>query len=216
MVHRGHNRRRIFTREDDYRFYLSNLFTVKSERSVQVLAYCLMTNHVHLILVPPSDTKQISRLMQVVAWRQTRRFNRVHSRSGTLWEGRYRASCIESNEYLLACYRYVELNPVRAGIVERPSNYCWSSYRTRTGLDAHPTIDSHAVFLGLGTTHEDRILAYRRIVEGYPRQSNDDLIRTATRRNQLIGSEEFYRAVSNRTGITLRSRGQGRPRKTDC
>ena len=196
IVQRGHSRRPVFRSDDEYRVYLHNLFKARSALSVQVLAYCLMTNHVHLILVPPAEPTAVSRLMQVIAGRQTAFFNRRYSRTGSLWEGRFKASCIETSRYLLACYRYVELNPVRAGIVGHPADYPWSSYRFHIGATSSPQLDEHVEFTMLGPTAEQRTQAYRRIVEGSDRDSHDHFIRKSSRRSQLIGSKDFSDTIA--------------------
>ncbi len=191
IVQRGHNRNPVFRCDDDFRFYLRNLLKAKSELGVQLLAYCLMTNHVHLILLPPADVMRISRLMQVVAGRQTAWVNQRHSRTGSLWESRFKSSCIETGKYLLACYRYVELNPVRAGMVQWPDQYPWSSYRVHIGLDSAPALDEHAEYAALGSTTEERERAYRKIVEANGGQLLERFIRKSTQRSQLIGSKRF-------------------------
>ena len=131
VVQRGHNKKPVFGEPADYRYYLDNLIEKKNELGIRVFGYCLMTNHVHLIVMPGKQVENISRLMRVLAARQTRRVNKRESRSGTLWEGRFKASLVDSDAYLLACYRYVDLNPVRAGIAETPEGSEFTSLRAR-------------------------------------------------------------------------------------
>jgi len=123
IIQRGHNRQSVFACEDDYRYYLENLAEWKERFACKVYAFCLMTNHVHLIVKPGEDAENLSRLMKRLAGRQTRFVNRQEGRSGTLWEGRFKSSPIESNSYLLACCRYVEMNPVFAGMCDDPAEY---------------------------------------------------------------------------------------------
>jgi len=131
---RGHNRQTVFAHDEDYQYDLENLFEWKKEFDCRVYAWCLMTNHVHLIIQPGGSTEGLSQLMKRLAGRQTRYVNRLEQRTGSLWEGRFKSSPIETDTYLLACCRYIELNPVRARMVVRPEDYLWSSYRMKTGL----------------------------------------------------------------------------------
>jgi len=141
IVQRGHNRSAVFVEESDYRYYLDTLKEWKAELGIKLYGYCLMTNHVHLIVDPGDDPAHIGWLMKRLAGRQTRYVNALERRSGSLWEGRFKSSPIETDTYLLACCRYVELNPVRAGIVGRAEDYPWCSYRQKTGLAAKTWID---------------------------------------------------------------------------
>ena len=134
VVQRGHSRQAVFVSADDYDGYLADINEKKIELGVQLHAYCLMTNHVHLLLTPGDDVTGVARLMKEVARRATRRFNNKSARSGSLWESRYKSSVVQSETYLLACMRYIELNPVRADMVARCEDYQWSSYRARMGL----------------------------------------------------------------------------------
>lgn len=133
VVQRGHDRQPVFATDQDYQTYLDNLAEQRAVQCVKVFAFCLMSNHVHLIMQAERDGADISKVMRVVAARQTRYTNRLERRTGTLWEGRFKASLIDSGGYLLTCCRYVDLNPVRAAIVSRPQDYRWSSYRERAG-----------------------------------------------------------------------------------
>lgn len=128
IVQRGHNRQVVFAEARDYQYYLDNFRIFKCEYDVKVDAYCLMTNHVHLVLEPPANVSVLGDLMKRLAGRQTRYVNRIEGRSGTLWGGRFKSSPIQTEHYFLGCCRYVELNPVRAGMVKYPNQYRWSSY----------------------------------------------------------------------------------------
>jgi putative transposase len=128
IMQRGHNRQVVFVSDDDFQYYRENLILIKKEFGCKIYSYCLMTNHVHLIVNPGGNPKSLSLLMKRVAGRQTRHVNKLEKRSGSLWEGRFKSSIISSKEYLYSCSRYIELNPVRAGIIEEPSAYAWSSF----------------------------------------------------------------------------------------
>ncbi len=130
IVQRGRNRQIFFAGEPDYQYYLNTLTEFKQQCCVKVYAYCLMTNHVHLLLEPES-VAGLSALMKRLAARHTRYFNTVTNRRGSLWEGRYKSSVIDGDNYLLRCIRYIEQNPVKAKMVDAPSHYKWSSYNAR-------------------------------------------------------------------------------------
>ncbi|MBF0566654.1 MAG: transposase [Nitrospirae bacterium] len=123
LIQRGHNRQVVFADDSDYMYYLENLRDWKEKLRCKVYAFCLMTNHVHLIVEPTDKAENMSLLIKRVAGRQTRYVNKLEGRYGTLWEGRYKSSSVDRDEYLMACYRYVELNPVRAGLVPVPQDY---------------------------------------------------------------------------------------------
>ncbi|HBO9959355.1 TPA: transposase, partial [Pseudomonas aeruginosa] len=118
VVQRGHNRQVVFAEDEDYQRYLSDLRDLKDAFGIKVYAFCLMTNHVHLLLAPGDSLSGLARLMKTLAARTTRYRNRLEGRSGTLWESRYKSSVVQSDAYLLACCRYIELNPVRARMVD--------------------------------------------------------------------------------------------------
>lgn len=211
IVQRGHNRQAVFFTEDDRSSYLSTLCEFRDALGVQIHAYCLMTNHVHLIVNPGNDAANLSLLMKRLAGRHTRRLNRLNGRTGTSWEGRFKCSAIESDNYLLACARYVDLNPVRARIVERPEDYAWSSYRARTGLSNCPWLDPDPCFVALASTIEQRQQRYREFVtRGIPKLQLE-FLRTAVQRNQLTGSDHFSFEIEQLTGTRILNRPPGRP-----
>ncbi len=211
IVQRGHDRQPVFVESEDYEFYLCNFAEIKAELSIRLHAYCLMTNHLHLIVTPDLDGGSISKLMRVVAARQTRRVNKLEMRTGTLWEGRFKASLIDTEQYLLACYRYIELNPVRAAIVTEPEDYRWSSYRCHAAMATNPILDAHETYDALGKSRAERALAYRRFVSDGVSKTELSLIRAAVQRNQLTGGKQFQEAIERRTGHRVHSRGRGRP-----
>jgi putative transposase len=151
--------------------------------------------------------------MKILAARQTRYVNKRKKRSGTLWEGRFKASLIESDSYLLACYRYVDLNPVRASIVKTPIEYRWSSFRAHVGSTPAGWLDDAPSFLALGRTMPQRHAAYRDFVQQLIPESQLQLIRSAVQRNQLTGSVKFQEQIAARTGQRISARAQGRPPK---
>jgi REP-associated tyrosine transposase len=160
VIQRGHNRQPIFFQEDDYRFYLTCLQETTARHATAVHAYVLMTNHVH-VLMTPHQPHSIAKVMQALGRRYVPYINATYQRTGTLWEGRYRASLVDADRYLLACYRYIELNPVRAGMVQHPTAYPWSSYRWHACGQHDPVITDHTLYLALGSTVQARHTAYQ-------------------------------------------------------
>lgn len=213
IIQRGHNRQIVFAGPSDYGTYLDNLSEFKAFYGIQVYAFCLMTNHVHLILQPGSEPRSLGLLMKRLAGRQTRYVNRLEGRSGSLWESRYKSSPIETDAYLLACCRYVELNPVRAGIVDAPDKYPWSSYRQRIGLGERGWLDIDPCFEALGRTDATRRKRYADFVGCNIAEGEWDLIREAVQRGQLTGSARFVDRVEAIIGRRIEHRGPGRPRK---
>jgi putative transposase len=172
-----------------------------------------MTNHVHLIVDPGDRTEAISLLMKRVAGRQTRYVNKLEKRSGSLWEGRFKSSIISSGEYLSACCRYIELNPVRVGMTEDPAGYTWSSYNCTANGRSDAIVDFAQPYLSLGENSKERQQAWREYVKGTIPEHELKLIREALQRNQVTGSDRFRREISERIGIRLSNRGRGRPPK---
>ena len=149
IIQRGNNRQACFRGDGDYLLYLLHLRELATRHGCAVHAYCLMTNHVHLLMTP-SIEDALSTLMRNLGQRYVQYFNRRYGRTGTLWEGRFRSCIAESARYVLACYRYIELNPVRAGLTDHPGNYLWSSYRFNVDGLEDQLITAHPEYLGLG------------------------------------------------------------------
>jgi len=209
IVQRGHNRKAIFVDQHDYQYYLDTLLEWKHELGVKVYAWCLMTNHVHLILDPGDDRLAIGLLMKRLAGRQTRYVNRHENRSGSLWEGRYKASAIQTDSYLLQCCRYVELNPVRAAMVSRAENYPWSSYRSKIGLGKSPILDRDPCYARMSRPAEQ----YGHFVGQGLSDEEYQFIRERVQRNGLTGTGAFIEEVEERIGLRIEHRRPGRPRK---
>ncbi len=212
VIQRGHNKQTVFHAEEEYAAYLRNLGEWKRILGCQIYAYCLMTNHVHLIINPGPKAGNLARLMKRVAGRQTRAVNARQGRTGTLWEGRYKSSPIETEAYLLACGRYVELNPVRARMVSRPEQYRWSSYRARAGLSEWGWLDPDPCYLGLGRSAPERAKRYREWARAAIPEGEWERIRKAIQRGQLTGGERFIALAAKQVGRRVEFRGRGRPR----
>lgn len=213
IVQRGHNRKTVFVSDDDYLYYRDNLADFKKQFGCRVYAYCLMTNHVHLVVDPGEDVESLALLMKRVAGRQTRYVNRLEKRTGSLWEGRYKSSPISSKEYLLACCRYIELNPLRAGIVSTLADYKWSSYRCKAECKTDDLVDFDGNYLAFGRNERERAILYKDYVQDTIPDYEWKLIREAVQRGQLTGSSCFRDELTERLGVRLSSQGPGRPKK---
>ena len=186
IVQRSLNRIAVFSCSSDFQYYLNTLREWKRRLDVQVYGYCIMTNHIHLILNPGENESSIGNLMKRLAGRQTCYFNFTNNHTGAIWEGRYKSSPIETETYLLACARYVDLNPVRAGIVAHPKDYIWSSYRQKAGLKK-PWVDFDPCYLGLSDHLLDCQKRYADYVAGEVPNQEVALIRNAIARGKLTG-----------------------------
>ena len=213
IVQRGHNRQTVCVSDDDYNYYRENLIDFKREFGCRIYAYCLVTNHVHLIVDPGKNPESLSLLMKRVAGRQTRYVNKLEDRSGSLWEGRYKSSIISAREYLPACCRYIELNPLRAGMVTDPAQYKWSSYGAKGLGKRDLVVDLPQFYLSLGDTEEERQKAYKEYVLGTVPEYEIKLIREALQRGQLTGSDRFRDEIEKKLGIRISNKKQGRPGK---
>ncbi len=216
IVQRGHNWQVVFAEPADCEYYLGTLAEYKAEYQVQVYGFCLMTNHVHLVLAPGERVAGLGQLMKRLAGRQTRYTNRQERRSGTLWESRYKSSPIQTEAYLLACCRYAELNPVRARMVRRPEEYRWSSYGQRAGVAKEFTwLDTDPCYESLGDTLQVRASRYAEFVRSAIPPGEWEVIRSALQRGQLTGNERFVNEVAAIIGRRIAHRPQGR-RRTKC
>ena len=211
IVQRGHNRQAVFTSDDDYNYYRQNLAAFKKAFGCKIYAYCLMTNHIHLIVDPGSNPESLALLMKRVAGRQTRYVNKLEGRSGSLWEGRYKSSIISADEYLSACCRYIELNPLRAGIVTDPAQYQWSSYGAKVCGRQDAVVDLPLFYLSLGETAQERQTAYKEYVFGTVPEYEIKLIREALQRGQLTGNNQFREEIEKKYGVRISDKKQGRP-----
>ncbi len=211
-MQRGHNRQTVFVSDDDYNYYRENLIEFKREFDCQIYAYCLMTNHVHLVVDPGKNPESLSLLMKRVTGRQTRYVNKLEKRTGSLWEGRFKSSLISANEYLSACCRYIELNPLRAGMVADPVEYRWSSYASKALGKEDLVVDLHPSYLSLGDSVAERQKSYIEYVLGTVPDYEIQLIREALQRGQLTGSDRFRDEIEKKFGIRISNKKQGRPR----
>lgn len=160
VVQRGHRQQEVFPDPRAFRAYLNDLHAYRVSLGVALHAWCLMPNHVHLLLTPGDDPRTVSVLIQRIARQATRRWNMRYNTAGSLWEARFKSRVINSERYLLECCRYIELNPVRAGLATSPWVYPWSSFRARMGLAGGAELDYHAEYLRMGADVDSRRKAY--------------------------------------------------------
>ena len=211
IVQRGNNREPCFLGEGDYRRYLDDLGEVAEKFSCRLHAYVLMTNHVHLLITPESE-HGIGQMMQALGRRYVYFINRTYRRTGTLWEGRYKASLVDSEAYLLTCMRYIELNPVRANMVGHPAEYGWSSYAANAQGKADPLITPHAVYSGLGRSDDERRWAYRELFRYHLGHEELHSIRDALNHELVLGRSHFKDRIEALTRRQARPGLPGRPR----
>jgi putative transposase len=212
IVQRGHNRERCFFAEADCQRYLAWLHEALTDAECTLHAYVLMSNHVHLLLTPRC-AQAVPGAIISLGRRYVQHVNRTYDRTGTLWDSRYKSSLVQSNRYLLACQRYIELNPVRAGIVRDPSDYAWSSYQVHAFGKPNDIVSPHPLYCALGRDGPERQLAYRRLFDELPDSTDVDDIRLAAAQSQPVGDRHFHDAVEGVLGARREARRQGRPGK---
>jgi putative transposase len=212
LIVRGIDRTAIFFRESDRRAFLDSLGQVAAAERVSVHAYALMTNHVHL-LASPATEQGASRLMKGLGFRYVQYVNRNCGRTGTLFKGRFRSSLVEGERYLLACYRYIELNPVRAGLVADPDAYPWTSYRANALGIPDPVLTAHPLYASLGETDEARHAAYRSLFVDALAEDMLREIRAATNGGYALGGARFQREIATMLGRRTWRGCPGRPPK---
>lgn len=211
IVQRGHNREPCFFAEEDYHAYLHWLGEALIKERCALHAYALMTNHVHLLLTP-AKAESVPRLIIALGRRYVQYINKTYRRTGTLWDSRYKSSLIQAETYLLTCQRYIELNPVRAAMVDDPAHYRWTSYRTNGLGQSSPILTPHALYLALGEDNAARQKAYRALLRAQLGKAAVDDIRLSLNQNQPLGNERFYDRIEKLTGQRREAKPQGRPR----
>jgi len=213
LIQRGNNRQACFFAKNDYLYYLNALQIACDKYGVRVHTYVLMTNHVH-ILATPDREYALSAMMQSIGRRYVRYINKKYRRTGTLWEGRFKSSLIQSEHYLLTCYRYIELNPVRAGMVEHAGEYRWSGFRANGQGFTDPVLSPHEEYLRLGITQADRQTAYRALFQHQVGTDAMNDIRAALNHELVVGTSRFKDQVEAMTKRPVRMGKPGRPRGT--
>lgn len=212
VIQRGNDRKPTFFTAIDYHRYKTWLALAAREHGCRIHAYVLMTNHVHL-LVTPVVADGLAPMMQSLGRRYVRYVNQTYGRTGTLWEGRYKACLVQADAYLMACQRYVELNPVRAGMVTDPGQYDHSSYRHNALGCTDPLVEAHTAYRALGPDDEQRRQAYRRLFEHGRDAGSSAAIRRVTASCQVLGNDRFKDEVEAMLARGVRPGRPGRPSK---
>jgi putative transposase len=212
VIQRGNNRQNIFGGTEDYTLFLDLLAQNAAGYGVAIHAYVLMSNHVHLLLTP-STADALPKMMQAVGRRYVRHFNDSHGRTGTLWEGRYKSALIQTDRYLLACMVYMDLNPVRAGLVAQPGDYPWSSHTHYTGQRSDRLITPHPLFWALGNTPFAREAAYKDLVQAGISAAQQQALTQATLHGWALGETDFVTDLQKKTVRRVSKISPGRPRK---
>jgi putative transposase len=213
VVQRGNDRQVCFATDTDYLRYLQELREASSKHDCAIHAYVLMTNHVHL-LVTPAAIGGISRMMQAVGRRYVGSFNARYRRTGTLWEGRFKAALVDTDRYLLTCYRYIELNPIRAHLTNSTADYPWSSYYHNALGQYSPLITPHEQYNALGTTPDTRQAAYCALIDEQLEEKQLADLRQHTQQQRAWGSERFQQQIEALTQRSVSVRPRGRPSKS--
>lgn len=212
IVQRGNNRQACFYCDEDYEFYLESLREGLNRYQVELHTYCLMTNHVHLLMTP-QDEEGISRVIQHVGRKYVGYFNKLYRRTGTLWEGRHKGSLIDAENYLIACYRYIELNPVVAKMVNAPRDYSWSSYRCNAEGEADSLVTPHSVYLRLHQDKEKRTKAYRSLFKERLTRVDREVVAVGVKSNIPTGNDRFRVSIAKAIGRRVGDGKIGRPKK---
>ena len=210
---RGHNRSAVFFDDLDYLEYLRCLKLAADECGCAVHAYVLMTNHVHLLLTP-ERADSVGRLFQSLGRHYVRYVNVTYQRHGGLWEGRYKCNVIESRAYLLSCMRYIELNPVRAGMVDHPAKYRWSSYAANALGVGNAVLTAQAEYVALGRFPNERQSVYRGLFDVGPDSDELALLRGALQTGTPLGNEKFKAEIEATLDLKVGFVRRGRPGKT--
>lgn len=210
IIQRGNNRQPIFADDADYETLLGMLEENSRKHAVAVHAYVLMSNHFHL-LATPEASDGIPQLMQAVGRRYVRYFNQKQARTGTLWEGRYRSTLIQAERYLLACMVYIDLNPVRAGLVADPADYRWSSHNHYIGRTADRLITPHQIYWELGNTPFARDAAYLELVRAGITAQQQQALTDSALKGWALGEQDYVADLQRRTQRRVAIAKPGRP-----
>lgn len=212
VIQRGNCRQAVFFDTGDYHAYLNWLEEGANKYGCQVHAYCLMTNHVH-ILVTPEATESISLTIQYVGRHYVPYINHSYGKTGTLWEGRHKGCVISSDDYLLSCMRYIELNPVRAGMVSKPIDYCWSSYKSNATVKTNSVVIPHTLYQQLGRDPTTRQFAYRELFRTALESDQVHDIRAAVQTGTPLGNDKFRQEIEQVIGSKVGQARRGRPKQ---
>lgn len=212
IILRGNNREPIFANDEDCQFFKETLIDASQRHNLAIHAYIFMTNHVHMLASPGSE-ECAPKVMQSVGRRYVQYFNYRYHRTGTLWEGRYRATVVEAERYLFECMRYIELNPVRANMIRHPRDYAWSSYRANAEGKADALVTPHRLYRSLGRDESARRSAYRALVKEPLSAESLDTIRNRTNKGWALGGKRFQAKIERLAERRPGPLAKGRPKK---
>lgn len=214
IMHRGNNRQDIFESEEDMARIIEDISHSLSKTDCYLHAYVIMSNHLHL-LITPKDKAQLSQFMQSMANRYARYFNATRNRTGTIWEGRFKSSLVDSEHYLFTLYKYIEMNPIKAGMVEDIASYPWSSYRHNALGETDPLITEHPLYSELGDTTALCNARYQTLFDSANTRIQEQQITEATMRGEVYGSNDFHDEISRLISRATRLTKHGGDRKSD-
>jgi putative transposase len=213
IIHRGNNHQTIFFCKNDYQFFIHSLKLAKEKYPCKIYAFILMPNHIHLLLEPVQEDYNLANFMKHITQRYAQHVNKRYQRTGTLWEGRFKSSAISTDHYLLACSRYIEMNAVRAGIVELPEQYDFSSYKAKIGLKRFDFLDDDPLYFGLGKSESERQKKYQKWFKESISKNEWNMIREAIQRNWPYGNEKFQERIESTLGQKFEIKKAGRKPK---
>jgi putative transposase len=212
-IQRGNNRQACFIEQEDYEFFLDKLTIYSQKYKIFVHSYVLMTNHIHILLTPSNETG-VSQMFQSLGRSYVRYFNNKYQRTGTLWEGRFKSTLVESLTYFLIVSRYIELNPIRAGMVSHPEEYPWSSYQYNANGKANNLITPHSSYIELGRDNIERQINYRELFLEILSEKDLNQIRDSVNKSWALGSSTFQKELELKTGRCVTKRQHGGDRRS--
>lgn len=215
VMHRGNNRQDIFKTEDDMIRIKNDIEQALSKSDCALHAYVVMSNHLHL-LITPKDKQQLSMFMQTIANRYVRYYNAINKRTGTIWEGRFKSCLVDSDNYLFTLYKYIEMNPVKANMVDNIADYKWSSYQHNALGETDKLITEPPLYKALGDTPERRYTRYRDIFNRLEIGQHDDKISKATLAGDVYGSQAFHDKISSLIARPTQRGMHGGDRKSEA
>lgn len=213
IMHRGNNKQNIFESEEDMTRIKEDIESALLKSGCSLHAYVIMTNHLHL-LITPHDEKQLAVFMQSMANKYVRYFNAKHQRTGTIWEGRFKSCLVDSEHYLFALYKYIEMNPVKAGMVNSVEDYLWSSYHHNALGLTDPLITEHEQYQSLSSSYLERTSRYKSLFDALDIDKQQQKITDATMKGELYGSEGFHQDIAKLISRVTRLNSHGGDRKS--
>lgn len=214
VTHQGNNRQNVFKSDQDHQRFIEDLVASRNKSGCSLHAYVLMPNHYHLLLTPPTGDA-LSEFMQSIGRRYVRYFNKEYQRSGTLWEGRYKSSLVDSDAYLLQCYRYIEEHPVRSKMVSAANQHQWSSYHHNALGETDPLITEHNNYTQIAKTEDARKTAYSSLFKTALDTETTTLITSSIDKGEVLGSDHFHQTIESLVGLKTKRGAHGGDRKSD-